>query len=280
MTRTPTQWNLLNETVKGPKKRHSQDASLALSVEHGSAVVLAVADGHGSAAYFRSDVGSAWAVAEFADCARTFAAAAVRADQEGGSGAQLHNLARDLPHRVVRGWRRRVQACEYNSPAHGGLPGTVRPPADLLPYGSTLIGAVLTANLLVAWQLGDGECAVVDGQGDVQLPLYVGEEFGDVTDSLCRDEAWRWMRMHWQPLSRTDAVRAVVISTDGLSKSFTEHAGYLDFVGGTYRRVQERGVGTVQGQLDSWLSRAAAHSGDDTTLVGAFAVPDLSQDRT
>ncbi|WP_344522109.1 protein phosphatase 2C domain-containing protein, partial [Streptomyces rectiviolaceus] len=81
-------WAILSATVKGVGKKYSQDSCGARSVARGAAAVLTVADGHGSAAHFRSDLGSRWAVEEFTACAEGFAREVVRvgADAAGWNG--------------------------------------------------------------------------------------------------------------------------------------------------------------------------------------------------
>ncbi|MCZ9339358.1 protein phosphatase 2C domain-containing protein, partial [Streptomyces sp. TRM76130] len=94
-------------------------------------------------------------------------------------------------------------------------------------YGTTLIGAVLTPWLFVAWQIGDGDLAVVAHDGTLERPLAPAEEaLGDETDSLCGPRAWRQVRTHWAPVfEQARLPRLVVLSTDGLSKSFASADG-------------------------------------------------------
>ncbi|WP_037664263.1 protein phosphatase 2C domain-containing protein, partial [Streptomyces aurantiacus] len=101
---TPTpvgDWELLHGAVKGVAKRYSQDSCAAKPTAGGPkptaggrAVVLAVADGHGSAAHFRSDLGARWAVEEFTACAEVFAHEAVRVGADAASWPGLRAEAR------------------------------------------------------------------------------------------------------------------------------------------------------------------------------------------
>lgn len=265
-------WHLLSGAVKGIGKRYSQDHGAALAVAGGRAVVLAVADGHGSAPHFRSDLGARWAVEEFTACAEAFASAAVQHGDDATRLPWLRAEARALPRQFTHRWRQRALLHDCNSPAHGEPPRrrTDGDSPDLTAYGSTLVGAVLTPGLVVCWQLGDGDVVLVPEGGTPGTPLFTGPEMGDETESLCRPEAWRATRLHWQPLTGDDAPCDVLLSTDGLSKSFTDHQGFLDFVTGVRNRAVEQGLPVVRAQLGNWLARAAAHSGDDTTLVGAL----------
>ncbi|WP_328767942.1 protein phosphatase 2C domain-containing protein [Streptomyces sp. NBC_00286] len=301
----PGRWELLEGAVKGAGKKYSQDRCAALHIAGGEAVVLAVADGHGSAPHFRSDLGARWAVDEFVACARKFATTAVEVDAEarknGDEGhwyaglAELHAQARRLPEHVAHRWYGRATLHDCNSPAHGGLPvtpsaqnpkgsdsglhpkgpeATQHPKGpDLTAYGATLVGAVLTRRLLVCWQLGDGDVVVLDAVGTPYTPLYTGPDLGDETDSLCAAESWHRARCHWQPLTN-ESPSGLLLSTDGLSKSFTDHQGFLDFAAGVQGRATELGMPAVRTRLPDWLGRAAQYSGDDTTLVGAFEATD------
>ncbi|GAA2082276.1 PP2C family serine/threonine-protein phosphatase [Streptomyces albiaxialis] len=269
-------WQTLQGMVKGAGKKYSQDRYVVRSAAGGEAVVLAVADGHGSAPHFRSDLGSRWAVEAFAGLALGFAERAVSHRTSERHWGVLRTEAQTLPQQLVHRWRGKALLHDGNSPARGGLPPAAtegRPPArDLTPYGTTLLGAVVTDWLTVCWQLGDGDVVLVDAGGVPRSPLDVGEELGDETDSLCEAEAWRQTRTHWEPVTGEGGrPPAVLLSTDGLAKSFADRAGFLEFAGGVTQRAAEQGVAAVQEQLADWLGRAGRFSGDDTTLVAAFA---------
>lgn len=275
----PVRWELLQGAVKGAAKRYSQDRCAATHVAGGRGVVLAVADGHGSAPHFRSDLGARWAVDAFTACAGDFAAAAVRYDDEaerqGRDGRWWEALpglraeARRLPQQVAHRWYQRATLHDCNSPAHGGRQPWPSDTPDLAPYGTTLVGAVLTRRLLVCWQLGDGDIVVLDAAGTPYSPLYTGPDLGDETDSLCAPESWHRARCHWRVLT-SEGPTGLLLSTDGLSKSFTDHQGFLDFAAGVRGRAIELGMPAVRTRLPEWLGHAAQHSGDDTTLAGAF----------
>ncbi|MER7348528.1 protein phosphatase 2C domain-containing protein [Streptomyces aurantiacus] len=293
---TPTpvgDWELLHGAVKGVAKRYSQDSCAAKPTAGGRAVVLAVADGHGSAAHFRSDLGARWAVEEFTACAEVFAHEAVRVGADAASWPGLRAEARLLPQAVGHRWHRRALLHDANAPAHGASPARraaararfakegARGTWDLAAYGSTLLGAVLTRQMLLCWQLGDGDVVLIDDDGGApRTPLSTGPDMGDETDSLCEPEPWRKTRTYWQPLTGGPPP-TVLLSTDGLSKSFADHQGFLDFATGVRARAAEQGVAAVQEQLGDWLGRAAKYSGDDTTLVAAFAAaPATAQEGT
>ncbi|GLZ11644.1 hypothetical protein Acsp04_18790 [Actinomadura sp. NBRC 104425] len=267
-------WELLEGSVTGVGKTHSQDSCAARPAADGGALVLAVADGHGAAAHFRSDLGARWAVEEFTQSAEVFAREAVRLGSDVSKWPILRAHVRSLPQQFVHRWRERALLHESNAPSDGATSArSLKELEKRLPvYGSTLVGAVVTARLLACWQLGDGDIVLLDDTGAAQAPLSTGPDIGDETDSICQREAWRAVRTHWLPFTGRPP-RGVLLSTDGLSKSFAERSGFLQFAEEVGAMVAEQGAAHVRSRLTGWLEQAARHSGDDTTLVGAFAAP-------
>ncbi|MFE7070218.1 protein phosphatase 2C domain-containing protein [Streptomyces sp. NPDC057620] len=267
-------WATLAESIQGTGKRQNQDW-YAFSGTGSSAdpLVLAVADGHGSAAHARSALGARFAVDRFVALATEFGRAADAGHEPGGL-ARLMNYARnDMPRALVQSWREAALGhwSRHRPVADLGLP---EPGTDekLTLYGTTLIGAVVTPWLLTAWQIGDGDLAVVGHDGSVARPLAPAEDdLGDETESLCGPQAWRAVRTHWAPVFEEARIpRLVVLSTDGLSKSFASGDGFTEFVGGMDERLATEGFEGVREALPDWLRHASRYSGDDTTLAAAL----------
>ncbi|WP_225826366.1 PP2C family serine/threonine-protein phosphatase [Streptomyces naphthomycinicus] len=267
-------WETLADSVQGVGKRRNQDWYDCRGTGSGTdPLILAVADGHGSAVHARSAVGARFAVDRFLELAAAFGRAALDC-HEPGRLVRLMTYARDdFPRALVHEWRREALGhWDRHRPVVEEAAREPRPEEKLVLYGTTLIGAVLTPWLFVAWQLGDGDLAVVEHDGALSRPLAPAvEELGDETESLCGREAWRAMRMHWAPLfEEARAPRLVVLSTDGLSKSFASADGYREFVMGLAGRLAEEGGAGVRKVLPEWLAQASRYSGDDTTLAAAL----------
>ncbi|POX63285.1 hypothetical protein C3492_11485 [Streptomyces sp. Ru62] len=266
-------WETLEGSVQGVGKQRNQDWYACQGTGAGTdPLVLAVADGHGSAVHARSALGARFAVDRFLVLADAFGRAAHDC-HEPGRLARLMTYARDdFPRALVHEWRQEALGhWDRNRPVveeASREPGTEE---KLVLYGTTLIGAVFTPWLFVAWQIGDGDLAVVEHDGALVRPLAPAEEdLGDETESLCGREAWRAMRMHWAPVfEEARAPRLVVLSTDGLSKSFASADGYREFVSGLAGRLAEEGSAGVREALPDWLAQASRYSGDDTTLAAA-----------
>ncbi|MEV6397970.1 PP2C family serine/threonine-protein phosphatase [Streptomyces sp. NPDC051907] len=262
-------WDVLNGSVQGPAKPLNQDWSDTETTADG-AVVLAVADGHGSAAHPLSHLGARYAVDVFKLCGTDFAARARQAAGP-GQGGGLRRLWADahdrVPRELVRTWQ------DWVVKRHRAAPGEKQPPQpDLLrAYGTTLIGAVLTEGLFAAWQLGDGDLMVVDADGTVAQPLAPATpELGDETESMCSRQAWDLVRVHWAPVSDPARLpRLVALSTDGLSNSFAARDGFVRFVQEMDQRIAAEGPDAIGEALPAWLARAGSYSGDDTTAVVA-----------
>ncbi|MFE5855591.1 PP2C family serine/threonine-protein phosphatase [Streptomyces sp. NPDC056500] len=261
-------WALRHGSVQGPAKALNQDWWDAQYTPDG-ALVMAVADGHGSAAHPLSHLGARYAVDVFTLCATEFAARAKGAGE--GSGPGLRRLWADahdrMPRELVRTWQGWVG--DRHTPVAGEAPRTG--PALLRAYGTTLIGAILTEELFVAWQLGDGDLTVVHPDGTVASPLTPQQlELGDETESMCSRQAWDLVRVHWAPISDpARRPRLVTLSTDGLSNSFAAREGFIRFVRELDQRIDDEGLDPVGDALPGWLARAGSYSGDDTTAVVA-----------
>ncbi|MFJ3513649.1 PP2C family serine/threonine-protein phosphatase [Streptomyces sp. NPDC090131] len=264
---------MIQGSVQGVNKALNQDHYDAVGLgTAGQPLIMAVADGHGSAAHALSHFGSRFAVDLFVQQARLFATLAEpRGEARAPSLAWLMNYAQyTLPRQLVNAWQEKALG-HWERTRSRAEPG--RPPADrLVLYGSTLVGAVLTPRVFAAWQLGDGELTVVGDDGRVSAPLAPDEaDLGDETESLCSPQAWLQVRTHWAPVTEpARAPRLVSLSTDGLSKSFASDAGFRQFMAGLDDRLSAEGAERVRAALPQWLTKASQHSGDDTTLVAAW----------
>ena len=198
-----------------------QDASLCRELKAGSQALqlLAVADGHGGSTYWLSDVGSAIA------CTQTEQAVqqALEHTSLTDHGAWLKILRSELPSRihaawlegVKNDWRRRADA-EHQ-------------PFSARLYGCTLGLVIATPQWWGCSGIGDWDLAAVAIDGSAQLlSEEVGFNLSEATGSLCQPlQLQQWAeRAQLQPLS-SQAVQALVLSTDGVRKSCATDADYL-----------------------------------------------------
>lgn len=267
----PAAWRVFSVSVQGVSHRRTgqpnQDAAATIPTDGaGDRVVLTVADGHGSEAYFRSDVGARIATEvmmelgqEFLSLTDTCSLSALRAAAE-----------EIMPRRLTRLWRERVMV-EVSRRPHDLAASLGDHAEDLTrPYGTTLLGAVLTPEFLALWQLGDGDILLVGEDGESVTPLASrGQQLGVDTESLITKNAWREVRVHWSTMY-ADRTSLVLLATDGLANSYASDEAFQQFGSDVLVRVRGEGFASVRGRLPGWLARAAEHSGDDVTVAGAL----------
>jgi serine/threonine protein phosphatase PrpC len=237
--------------------RPNQDAVAWTPPEgSGARVVAAVSDGHGASIHFRSERGARIAVE------RAVALLSSHIDEDDPPEEAL-------PGAMVGAWREAVHADLLADPlsVRGARPG-----AALAPYGTTLIGIAAAAAELTLFQIGDGDLLLVYPDGRVVRPLAPDTGLvGEQTYSLCMDDAEHHVRTasFWRN-GHGDWPLAVMLSSDGVSKSFRDDAAFQDAA----RQLAAQAMHdwpAFQAELHHWLSAISRHgSGDDATLCLAL----------
>ena len=262
------QWQVVGESVRGASHERNglpnQDAIYWLpSVGRGSSVVLAAADGHGSARYSRSHIGAALAVENAARLVENFLQSQNDVDN---LSLIKHATEEWLPRALVRNWSETVAEHLKTDPLT---------PEELalldadsaVAYGATLLVAAVTERFVLYLQLGDGEILAVSESGEVVRPLTKDDRlFGNETTSLCASEAWRDFRSSFQPLTQTRPA-LILLSTDGYPNSFRDEAGFFKVGSDILKMIRDDGLASVKDHLPGWLRDSTrAGSGDDVTL--------------
>ena len=282
-------WRITGATVRGASHRRSdlpnQDALAWRSpTASGAPAVLAIADGHGSPLYIRSDRGARIAVHTAIALLADFAAAHATTP---ALSAVKRVAAERLPRDLVLTWNQGVAAdlaAEPISEREIAAAKIRAPRAALdrladdprLAYGATLLAAVLTQRYLLAVQLGDGDILTVNDDGTAAHwplapdPLLIANE----TTSLCSPDAWRHVRTYLQPVHAA-APQLVLLATDGYANSFVDQGGLLQAGGDMLTAIRDEGLAAVSRQLPAWLrATSAAGSGDDITVALAVRAGD------
>lgn len=277
-------WQALHAGVRGAAHIRSgavnQDAtSIWQATPHGLPLVLAVADGHGGAAYTRSHIGAAYAVKI---ALRVLARDLLPRLIQPGVPPDLTQLKRIcdewLPKVLVRSWQERVQRFTRRypfAPAELSLLSTkgAEEPADsLTPYGATLIACLLTEQFYLYLQLGDGDILTVAGDGTVSRPALPVDArlLGNETTSLCMANAADSVRLAFQPvLGEPPAL--VLLATDGYANSFVDGASFEQVGADLLAAIRADGPAAVGEALPDWLAQtSAAGSGDDISVALAL----------
>ncbi len=276
-----TGYSVIGSTVRGASHVRAdlpnQDA-LRWLPESGAGVpvIVAVADGHGSAKCFRSDRGAMLAVLTATE---TLAEFVVNQDAAPTLTAVKRLAEETLPQQMVRRWQAAVEADLEHDPVREDEWGqlaeregeaTVARVAEkpLLVYGATLLAALVTREYLLFLQLGDGDILTVSDELEVQRPLPGDRRlFANETTSLSGKQAWRDFRLAFQALSGPPPA-LTLLTTDGYPNSFRDDQGFLQVGADLVELIRADGLDAVRANLEVWLSEAsAAGSGDDITVA-------------
>jgi serine/threonine protein phosphatase PrpC len=281
-----SRWQVAGQSVRGAAHERSgmpnQDAICwRPDSGAGSSLVLAVADGHGSSRYPRSNVGASLAVEVATQLVHDFLSG--QADAENLS--LVKRAAEEwLPRALVRAWREGVgthikanplSEVELESLARGN--GVLEDDFEKLTfaYGATIVTAAVCERFVLYLQLGDGEILTVTDRGVVSKPLIKDERlFANETTSLCTPDAWSDFRMNFQPITHEQPA-LILLATDGYPNSFRDEAGFLKVGPDILKMIRAEGLDRVKDSLERWLSDSTrAGSGDDVTLGILCSVTD------
>jgi serine/threonine protein phosphatase PrpC len=289
MSNTNSTWRIVGESVRGASHERTnlpnQDA-IQWSPEKGDALplILCVSDGHGSAKYFRSDIGSRLAVDTAVEVIREFL----------DGQADINNLSiikrtaeEKLTQALAHRWREAVssdiEARAFTSEEISLLKGKAASAASedkddsvlaedtttfgYLAYGATLVCAVVTTDYILYLQLGDGDILTVSEKGEVTKPLAADARlFANETTSLCSRDGWRDFRVGFQVMTG-EPPALILVSTDGYANSFRNESGFLKVGSDLLDMIREDGLESISENLETWLAEASqVGSGDDVTL--------------
>ncbi len=258
-------WQVAGRSVCGASHRRrgagNQDA-LDLS-RAGDTVVVSVADGHGSAASFRSAAGAALAVECAGRLLRNF-------HEQWPDCPSAALAASSLPGELVAQWReaviRHMADTPFTPSERKALSGDPEPHWRV--YGSTVLGVLATPTYILYIQLGDGDILIVAEDGAAVRPWPRDPRLlGLETTSLCGAHAIDETQVMVQPHSGTSPA-LVLLSTDGYANSFREDHGFLRTGTDLLELVREDGIDGVEQNLEAWLNEASELGSGDEITVG------------
>ena len=132
-------------------------------------------------------------------------------------------------------------------------------------YGTTLNVVAATKDFVFFIKVGDGDVLMIGESGAAEI-LPVEEKVGEDTESLCLDEAWKYVHTHIMQL-KNDAPLMFLVSTDGYSNSFTDKAGFMKAGEDIYKMWRSDGLKCIKESLPDWLRQSSDKgSGDDISL--------------
>lgn len=240
------------------------------------AIILAVADGHGSKSCPHSRTGSRIAVNVFCDTIKSLY------DGYKDNPDQLPTyLNREGDTKVSRAidteWKRRV--VERHKKNKREIAQLESGEDDLTSvykqYGSTLLGLLITKTFVFALQLGDGDICYVTESG-LELVIEPEKILGVETHSLSRENAWEKAITIVRRINVEDKLPAMFsLSSDGYANSYKSEAEFHTTVQEYLTMLQEHGVKAVANSLPGWLSETSEMGcGDDITMLVAYFTAD------
>ena len=274
-------WRALSASVQGAShERGGQGNQDAVRLKNPSGaedvLLLAVADGHGSARSFRSERGSALA----AECALRELGRFVRRLGPDAPLSRVRNQAKTVwPKALLKAWKSAVRAdlvttpftlfdfAPFPEPPPVVKPGVELPISAYLAYGATLLAVAITPRYIVYSQLGDGDILAIGKDGVVSRPLPRKHEFmANQNVSLCSYHAFEVLQIRVDPL-RGPVPALIMLSTDGYANCFGDDEGFFKVGADFLNYMRAKGVDYVQAKLEEWLRQSSEDgSGDDITV--------------
>jgi serine/threonine protein phosphatase PrpC len=276
-----TRWRVIGSSVSGASHIRggipNQDA-LGWLQKSGSSrsLIVAASDGHGSAKYFRSHIGSRLAVETAIGLAQEF----LNGQPDTKNLSAIKRTAEErLPQEMSRRWKEAVESHIANNPlsdeelaALEKKDGVAAREAiqnkPVHAYGATILTVLVEESFILYLQLGDGDILLVSDGGGVERPLPKDERlFANETTSLSSHNAWSDFRFSFQTLAGPPPA-LILLSTDGYANSFVSEEAFLKVGKDLLEMIRAGGLDEVNQSLETWLSEAsAAGSGDDITLA-------------
>lgn len=265
-------WRTLKASVRGAAHERAglpnQDAVRVARFRDDVPLLVALADGHGSAKSFRSQRGARLAVAVAQKvCGHLFTL---------GRPSQIKHWAEEqLPLALVRQWRARVERALQRQPFTAAelepLDAAARRQVEARPalaYGTTLLAVVVAPAFILYLQLGDGDLLTVSAEGVVDRPLPGDSRLiANETTSLCSDQAWREVRVRFQTLAGAPPA-LILAATDGYANAYRDEASFRQVAGDFWTLLRDEGEAAVQPHLTEWLNEASQQGSGDDISVG------------
>lgn len=237
-----------------------QDAVLTWS--DGAQAVAAVADGHGHKAHFRSDIGSALATVSAVEELRRVVGELTDPEAAG-------DIVTSAAAAIVDNWvgkvRHHIEANPFDLNDERQAYAAHDP---LRPYGTTLLAAAVSGDLLVVLQIGDGDAVLVTDQGEAVRAVPDDPQLDGLhTSSLCEPEPLSALRSAVID-TRVEDVALAFLCTDGFGTSRVDAEGWWRQTGEQLVDFgRTRGLDWIREQLPQWLEEPAQIGGDDTSMV-------------
>lgn len=240
---------------------------------------VAVADGHGSPQYIRTDKGARLAVECSRECVEEFMDLLDGAEMLMSVEKKRRKMFSMLWRNIVSLWYDRITNDYINYPFTeeelNKIPEELsryrqyyRDGNFLVAYGTTLEFFVVSKEFAFGVQIGDGKCVIVADDGSAYSPIPDDPLCnGNITSSMCQDDAINSARFCY--FEKNTIPPAVFIGTDGVDKSCWNDEQLYDL----YRKLAisfaEKGFEATDKEMENLLPEISANGvGDDISCAG------------
>ncbi len=227
--------------------------------------VAIVCDGHGSGKHFRSDTGSFLASKVGMESIKEFLGF------EQSFSKDRTKLLKQLEKNIILNWNNAVNSHLSKSPFDDNEWSKLSDKEKLSvesniesAYGTTFVAVVLTAKYCFGIQIGDGDCVVMNSDGEMEMPMPEDDRLQfNVTTSLCDKKAILNFRHFW--LDKPPI--AAIVSTDGVRNSFSSVEHFMNFCKIIMESYHDLPIEQANAELNDFLPRLTERgSGDDVSV--------------
>ena len=240
---------------------------------------VAVADGHGSPQYIRTDRGARLAVESACECVEEFMDLLDGAEMLMSVEKKRRKMFLLLWRNIVSLWYDRITNDYINYPfiedELNKIPEELSEYKNyykngnfLVAYGTTLEFFVVSKEFAFGVQIGDGKCVIVADDGSAYSPIADDPLCnGNITSSMCQDDAVNSARFCY--FEKNAIPPAVFIGTDGVDKSCWNDEQLYDL----YRKIAisfaEKGFEMANKEIENLLPEISINGvGDDISCAG------------
>lgn len=255
-----------------------QDASAAR--DGGDFVVLAVADGHGDAAYPLSDEGARIAVGVAVESLGAIASRLISAPP---APSEVDALAEIFKRNLASEWNRRVKFHAKMAAERDGK--SILWPLGIKggdwdertrPYGCTLLGVAVTAVGAVWLQLGDGDLLCAEKGSARRVFRAADKSASQATFSMSMRDCVEHMKVSFDPQPH----ELYLLATDGVSDQYEVDPSFEEEWGtGLLTRLTTAGWVETAMRLPRDLG-TMARDGDDCSVALAWFPPEAQAEPT
>ena len=244
--------------------------------------IIAVADGHGSDNYFRTDQGSIFAVSAALSAIKAFVKEA--RENQLPSVPESEDELSQIAKNILAEWYEQVEshvACEpFRSEELSKVSDKYKQryasgQYNAKAYGTTLIAVCMTSEGWFGIHIGDGKCVALQEDGTLCEPIPWDDACEqNITTSICDSDAIDEFRY----VIRKDCPAAIFIGSDGIDDSYSSGMELHELYRNIFIVFAENGTEVGSAEVQDYLPKITRRgSGDDVSIAGLVRT-DLSDE--